>query len=315
MSLYEDLDLKYSPDLSQEDIKRAFRIAALKHHPDRLQSNECEGFKRILHAYETLRHDESKRKYDGSRAEPAKFKFTLDTFKNMMQEWMDDDEPFTKMMDDVAIWLDKSTAVSSTSIKDKTIVYDSVVATLDEVYHQVTKYLHMDEHVICPKCQGRDEACVTCLGKQLVKVTHDIPFTLTSALQYTIQTANGWVVHIQLRLQPHPTFQYYQSITHSAQNDCDLFMIMTIPLASSINRLIQPWTHLDGKTYCATYQDLIVPGQILYANDLGLLKKSGGRGRLYIQFKIHYPADRAQLVVELKQKSIVAFNAIVLHKL
>ena len=60
-------------DASADDIKKAYRRAALTHHPDKNQDDR-EGaevrFKRIAEAYEVLSDAEARRRYDKMRAMP-----------------------------------------------------------------------------------------------------------------------------------------------------------------------------------------------------------------------------------------------------
>ena len=62
---YETLEI--NQDASQEDIKKAYRKAALKYHPDRNKNNKEESetkFKQIAEAYEILGNAEKKQLYD-----------------------------------------------------------------------------------------------------------------------------------------------------------------------------------------------------------------------------------------------------------
>ena len=59
--------LKIDRGASQEQIKKAYRRAALKHHPDRNKDNVKEAeskFKDIAEAYEVLSDDNKKQIYD-----------------------------------------------------------------------------------------------------------------------------------------------------------------------------------------------------------------------------------------------------------
>jgi len=59
--LYDALSIK--PDATQDEIKKAYRKAALKHHPDKNKDNPkaAEKFKEVSQAYEVL-SDPEKRK-------------------------------------------------------------------------------------------------------------------------------------------------------------------------------------------------------------------------------------------------------------
>ena len=53
------------PDISAEDLKRAFQSLALKHHPDK--SGDVEIFSRIREAYEALSSPRRRQEYDRKR--------------------------------------------------------------------------------------------------------------------------------------------------------------------------------------------------------------------------------------------------------
>lgn len=62
-SYYDILQLKQNA--TTNDIKKSFRILALKYHPDKNKSKESqEKFLKIVEAYEVLSDENSRRKYD-----------------------------------------------------------------------------------------------------------------------------------------------------------------------------------------------------------------------------------------------------------
>ena len=62
-SYYDILEIDHHA--TSADIKKSFRLLALKHHPDKNKSTEShQKFLQIVEAYEVLSDDNSRRKYD-----------------------------------------------------------------------------------------------------------------------------------------------------------------------------------------------------------------------------------------------------------
>ncbi len=62
-SYYDILEIDQHATIA--DIKKSFRLLALKHHPDKNKSNEShQKFLQIVEAYEVLSDENSRRKYD-----------------------------------------------------------------------------------------------------------------------------------------------------------------------------------------------------------------------------------------------------------
>ena len=70
--------LGVNSDSSQEEIKRAYRSAAMKHHPDRGGNQDL--FKKINNAYETLGDPNKRAKYDMMKNSGSQFRFTSSDF-------------------------------------------------------------------------------------------------------------------------------------------------------------------------------------------------------------------------------------------
>ena len=74
-SYYDILEIDHHA--TSADIKKSFRLLALKHHPDKNKSTEShQKFLQIVEAYEVLSDDNSRRKYDlinSSSSQSSKF--------------------------------------------------------------------------------------------------------------------------------------------------------------------------------------------------------------------------------------------------
>jgi DnaJ family protein A protein 2 len=70
--------LGIEPTAGEDEIKRAYRKLALKHHPDKNNDKDTETFQRIQEAYETLSNPQSRHHYDAQRSSP----FNLNNMRN-----------------------------------------------------------------------------------------------------------------------------------------------------------------------------------------------------------------------------------------
>ncbi|HKX96364.1 MAG TPA: J domain-containing protein [Candidatus Nitrosocosmicus sp.] len=75
-SYYDILEIDQHATIA--DIKKSFRLLALKHHPDKNKSSEShQKFLQIVEAYEVLSDENSRRKYDLVNTSPNQsFNFT-----------------------------------------------------------------------------------------------------------------------------------------------------------------------------------------------------------------------------------------------
>lgn len=135
--LYETLGVK--PDATQDEIKRAYRKLAMKHHPDKGGTETM--FKTITTAYETLSNGDSRKKYDSP--EP------------------DINEMFASMFS-------RRPAPPPTSTKIKPVVVE-VFLSMEDIFNGCTQTVSFPVTRTCRTCVGAGgsnvRTCENCKGK------------------------------------------------------------------------------------------------------------------------------------------------------
>lgn len=139
MSHYETLGI--SKDASLEDIKKAYKKAALKHHPDR--GGDAEKFKELSQAYEVLSDPERKQRYDqfGNDEGPSPVDISQ-MFSQMFGGG--GGGPQQRQMDR----------------------HHTIDLTLEQVYTGVSKTIKVPVTKYCPSCA---QTCQKCKGQGMLK--------------------------------------------------------------------------------------------------------------------------------------------------
>lgn len=138
-SLYETLGV--SRNCSDNDIKKAYRKLALKHHPDRNLNNKEEAeakFKEISFAYEILSDSQKRSLYND---------MGLDAVKN--NQSMPDVNPFDMFSN---IFNDMNSPFSRKT-KGKNRV-EKLNVSLEDLYSNKEININLNKMVLCPKCNG-----------------------------------------------------------------------------------------------------------------------------------------------------------------
>ena len=157
--------LGVEPTASPEEIKKAYRQSAMKHHPDRNQGDASaeQNFKEAQEAYETLSDPEKRKNYDnpgqrtqGTAAYQAStgFHFDFNTFFDFFGGTDVNEKNFHKNLD----------------------IEIEVSLTLEESVSGVLKQVVIDRCEICKECQGLGSSqfkdCGECGGKGRLGVRH-----------------------------------------------------------------------------------------------------------------------------------------------
>lgn len=176
--------LGVSKDASQDEIKKAYRSLAKKHHPD--VSTEPKDvaeakFKEISEAYEILSDEEKRKRYDQYGHEGIKDSFGQDGFT-----WDD----FTRADDISDIFGDlfgsmfgggrRRSRSRNSPQQGESLRYDLEI-TLADVLNGKKANLDVPRSVVCPACggnggkDGKAQTCQTCGGQgQVQRVTQSM---------------------------------------------------------------------------------------------------------------------------------------------
>jgi molecular chaperone DnaJ len=159
--------LAIARDAGDEDIKRAYRRLALKHHPDKNSGNkEAEAkFKEAAEAYEVLRDPEKRKLYDrhghaGLRGQ------SMRDFGHM-----DATDIFSIFDDIFGGMMGGGGARARQRAQRGYDLETQVEVELEDVAHSIEREIEFTRRDICPACQGaggkpgtEPVACVTCGG-------------------------------------------------------------------------------------------------------------------------------------------------------
>lgn len=150
--------LGVSKNASQEDLKKAYRKAAIKNHPDK--GGDPEKFKELAQAYEVLSDPEKREIYD---------QYGEDALKEGMGGGGGGHDPF----DIFSSFFGGSGFGGGSSRGRRQRRGEDVVhplkASLEDLYLGTTKKLSLSRNVICIKCNGKGSksgASMTCPGCQ-----------------------------------------------------------------------------------------------------------------------------------------------------
>ncbi|XP_073139864.1 dnaJ protein homolog [Henckelia pumila] len=129
---------------SQDDLKKAYKKAAIKNHPDK--GGDPEKFKELAHAYEVLSDPEKREIYD---------QYGEDALKEGMGGGGGMHDPF----DIFSSFFGASPFGSGSSRGRRQRRGEDVVhplkASLEDLYSGTTKKLSLSRNVICSKCNGK----------------------------------------------------------------------------------------------------------------------------------------------------------------
>lgn len=152
--------LGVSKDASPEELKKAYRKAAIKNHPDK--GGDPEKFKELAQAYEVLSDPEKRDIYD---------QYGEDAIKEGMGGGGEGHNPFDifeSFFGGASPFGGGSSRGGRRQRRGEDVVHPLKVS-LEELYNGTSKKLSLSRNVLCPKCKGtgsKSGASAKCLGCQ-----------------------------------------------------------------------------------------------------------------------------------------------------
>mmetsp|Transcript_11048 Transcript_11048/g.23965 ORF Transcript_11048/g.23965 Transcript_11048/m.23965 type:complete len:495 (+) Transcript_11048:57-1541(+) len=172
-SYYDVLGVERSA--TQEEIKKAYKRAALRNHPDKAPENERaayeERFKAVAKAYEVLSDPEKRRIYDarGASAFTGNDASGAGNFGGF-EGGMDPFEMFRSMFG-------SNFGFGGGRRRTPDLGY-SMEVTLEELYTGTTRTVNFQQDVICSSCRGqgatRLDRCTGCHGSGVTMTQHQV---------------------------------------------------------------------------------------------------------------------------------------------
>jgi DnaJ family protein A protein 2 len=288
MSLYEDIGV--TKESSPDEIKKAYRKLAMKHHPDK--GGDPETFKKISHAYDVLSDETKRRNYDMTGTEgggmPGMGGFDMGMFSSMFQQQRQEN-------------------------------VHPIRINLDDVYHERKKKLRIDWMKDCPICTGQcrqchgskfqilqlgplqiQQPCQGCSGtgsvgrgckdcdfKKQVREVKDIMIDIGGDTKNGERASiNGMNITFVFQIIDHPVFTRIEQ---------DLHMKTDISFVDSVHGTILEVPHFGGTIKVPT-QDF---GIIDPRKEYKISGKGMKDGDLYIHFNIVYPPKDQRYEINL----------------
>ena len=295
--------LGVSKTASQDEIKKAYRKLAMKWHPDKNRGNEEEAskkFQEISEAYEVLSDPDKRSTYDrfgtdGLNSSGATFHNPNDIFRaffgdsgfgdsffggspfqsffKMGSGFDDDDDPFFGSF---------GSFHRGPRIRTQQPQVIDVSFTLEQLFFGDSRAITINR-----KINNDTEENVIQL---------DVPAGTRDGTKYTYQGEGNIIqgyedqdVVIIIKQKPHNLFR---------RDKDDLYYKMKISLKDALCGVSCEIKGIDGKKIKIEQTDkTIKPDTVLKYKGMGMSRKSGGRGDLFVTFDIQYPDS---LPIEVK---------------
>ncbi|KAJ8625928.1 hypothetical protein MRB53_019235 [Persea americana] len=184
-SKYYDI-LGVSNSASQDELKKAYRKAAIKNHPDK--GGDPEKFKELSQAYEVLSDPEKREIYD---------QYGEDALKEGMGGGGGSHNPFDIFESFFGGGAFGGGSSRGRRQKQGDDVVHSLKVSLEDLYNGASKKLSLTRNVLCPKCKGKGSKsgasgrCYGCQGTGMKISTRRIGPGMIQQMQHVCNDCKG----------------------------------------------------------------------------------------------------------------------------
>ncbi|ERN00161.1 hypothetical protein AMTR_s00111p00054240 [Amborella trichopoda] len=261
-SRYYDI-LGVSKNASQDELKKAYKKAAIKNHPDK--GGDPEKFKELAQAYDVLSDPEKREVYD---------QYGEDALKEGMGGAGPSHNPFDIFESFFGGGGFGGGSSRGRRQKQGDDVVHSLKVSLEDLYNGTSKKLSLSRNVLCPKCKGKGSksgASGRCSGCQ------------------------GSGMKVSIRQLGPGMIQQMQHVCPDCRGSGEVISEKDKCTQCKGNKVTQEkkfaLTHLDGRQLLIKSGEIIKPGQYKAINDEGMphYQRPFMKGRLYIHFNVDFP--------------------------
>jgi len=180
---YETLGL--SPEATAEQIRKAYKRAAVQTHPDK--GGNADEFKEVSRAYEVLSDPDRRRQYDQYGEEPPGFNSNSHESSNfrdprdIYEHFFGGSSPFSQ-----------HSPFQHRSNRTEDLIY-GLSCTLEELYHGSKREVKYRRKIACSQCSGSGgdvSTCTNCHGRGVQQTRRQFGNS-TMMSQSTCRTCNG----------------------------------------------------------------------------------------------------------------------------
>ena len=261
---------------SQDEIKKAYKKQAMKHHPDK--GGDSAKFQKINEAYDTLKNPEKKSYYDQFGTAPnhnmggntQSWEFRSDNFPNdigdIFNQFFGGGSPFGRRQ-----------------VRNRDIVIEAQI-DLEDV-------LKGKELIATYRLTNGREQSVNLQLPKGVEHNSTIKFPSLGDDYHTGMPRGDLLVRIKVR--PHPKWNRDGANLHSIER------VSVFDLMIGTKKNIQT---LEGRNLAITIPKGTQPGTVLSISEQGLPRRGGNRGNIYLTIQADIPKIHREEIIEQLKK-------------